>query len=427
MNYAGMQIRRQGDWALYLRGASKHFYNTQYTRDGFLFYSIGGLGLVQKGKQHAMWADPEKPGLNGRHDPTSQLMTAGYHPSYAPAVTAVEAPWAELGQRYYQRGSHAAVGGVGLGRSGVFVQSFDARLNEGQYGQTAAKDLAFRKSYFTFDRHVVALGRDLRAGAGQPVVTGILQERAEAAAPGIVLGKSELSWPQLAAGVPSEKVNWAQTRDGSLSVWLFPGQRVRGENGPQEVCGRTGEMTRLYVDHGAELAAGQGSYGMIYTVLPEPGAMAAFAAAMSGATPPIRLLADAPSLQVVESRQAGENSTGYACHAAGVIAAAGPVAQVDAPCLLMTRASAGGKTLELAVADPDIHMERTPENPFGWSVPTPIGVTLNGSWKLAQAVEVRGLKPPQVTVEAPRGGQTVVRVTVVDGLSTELRFIASGP
>ena len=72
-------------------------------------------------------------------------------------------------------------------------------------------------------------------------------------------------------------------------------------------------------------------------------------------------------------------------------------------------------------------MERTPENPFGWSVPTPIVITLNGSWTLQQAVEVRGLKPPQVTVEAPRDGKTVVRVTGVDGLSTELRFIASGP
>jgi hypothetical protein len=424
MNYAGMQIRRQGDWALYLSGISQHFYHTQYTRDGFLFHTIGGLGLVRQGRAHVMWGDETKVNLAGRHDPTSQWGTAGYHPSYAPVVTAVEAPWAELGQVYYQRGTHAAVGGVALGRCGVFVQPFDARLNDRLYGKTVAKDLAFRKAYFTFDRQVVALGRELRAGAGQRVVTGILQERTEADAPGIELGQPRLSWTPLAAGVPSERIGWAQTRDGSLGVWLFPGQTVRGENGPQEVGGRTGEITRLYVDHGADLAAGQGSYGLIYTVMPEPGVMAGFAAAMAGATPPIRILADVPTLQVVEARQTGATATGYACYAAGAIAAAGPVAHVDAPCLLMTRAAAGGKTLELAVADPDIHMERTAANPFGWSVPTPIVVTLNGAWTLQQAVAVRGLKPPQVQVDAPRDGKTVVRVTVVDGLSTELHLVA---
>jgi hypothetical protein len=424
MSYAGMQIRRQGDWALYLRGTSQHFYHTQYTRYGFLFHTIGGLGLVRQGHAHAMWGNADKVNLAGRHDPTSQWVTAGYHPSYAPVVTAIEAPWSELGQLYYQRGTHDAVGGVALGRSGVFVQPFDARLNKGAFGKTVSKDLAFRKTYFTFDRQVVALGRDLRAGAGQRVVTGILQERAEADAPGITLGKPELSWTQLAAGVPSERVNWAQTRDGSLGVWLFPGQTVRGETGPQEVAGRTGEISRLYLDHGAELAAGQGSYGLIYTVQPEPGVMAGFAAAMAGSNPPIRILADVATLQVVEARQGAETATGYACHAAGAITAVGPVAQVDAPCLLMTRAAAGGKTLQLAVADPDIHMERTAANPFGWSVPTPIVVTLNGAWTLQQAVAVRGIKPPQVQVDAPRDGQTVVRVTVVDGLGTELRLVA---
>ena len=424
LGYAAMQVRRQGDWALYLSGVSKAFYHTQYTRDGFLFHTIGSLGLIRKGQANVMWGNADQVNLAGRHDPTSQWVTAGYHPSYAPAVTAVEAPWSELGQLYYQHGTHAAVGGVALGQTGVFVEPFDARRNEGTYGKTVAKDLAFRKTYFTFDRRVVALGRELRAAAGQHVFTGILQERAEAAGPGIGLGKPELNWKQLAAGLPSERIGWAQTRDGSLGVWLFPGQTVRGENGRQTVGERSGEITRLYVDHGTDLAAGQGSYGMIYSVLPEPGAMAAFAAEMAGDTPPIRILADVPALQVVEARQAGATSTGYACHAAGTVAAAGPVAQVDAPCVLMTHVAGDGKALELAVADPDIHMERTEANPFGWSVPTPLVVTLNGAWTLQQAVAVRGVKPPQVQVDAPRDGKTVVRVTVVDGLSTELHLVA---
>ena len=90
----------------------------------------------------------------------------------------------------------------------------------------------------------------------------------------------------------------------------------------------------------------------------------------------------------------------------------------------MTEASDGGKNLRLAVADPDMHMGITTENPYGYSQPSTIRLTVKGKWELKNAVKTIGLRMPQVKVESDAQGHTVVQATVLDGLSTELHLEA---
>jgi len=271
MSYGGMQIRRAEDWALTVHGISKTFYLTQYPREGFLFDDIGGLGLVVKNQKNAMWPGMKDTDRWGITFPKAGItsLNAGYHPSFAPCVTAVQSDWKNLTQMEYQRGSDDFVGGVSLGNHcGIFVQKFNAHDNS-RYAKTVAHDLAFRKSYFLFDRRVVALGREISASPGAKVSTGILQEESKPASPGIVLGHN-LNWNDLRTGISSDKLPWAETKDESLGVWFFPGQLLRGEDGNFTDTARPGLMTRLYIDHGFEHGSPEAnkpsSYGLIYTV-----------------------------------------------------------------------------------------------------------------------------------------------------------------
>ena len=118
-----------------------------------------------------MWQDINHRMLynNCTSDNPKDYMTAGYHPSFSPCVTAVPADWKKTTQLYYQYGTDPFVGGVSLGnRFGVFVQPFDARTNPA-YRSTPACGLSFRKTYFTFDRRVWPwVGTSVPAKTGKP-------------------------------------------------------------------------------------------------------------------------------------------------------------------------------------------------------------------------------------------------------------------
>lgn len=74
----------------------------------------------------------------------------------------------------------------------------------------------------------------------------------------------------------------------------------------------------------------------------------------------------------------------------------------------------------LAVCDPDLHNERTPENPFGYSLPSPVSVTLDEAWKVKRVATRVGVKTPEVRIAQGPSGKTVLSATVSDGLSAEI-------
>jgi|GEM_PF-6504343 len=154
--------------------------------------------------------------------------------------------------------------------------------------------------------------------------------------------------------------------------------------------------------------------------------MAQFARAMAGAYAPIRILQDDPALQVVTDTSL--SATGYVIYKGGETHTCGEILSANAPCLIMTQVKEGGKKLDLALSDPDMHMDRTASNPFGYSLPTTLRLILKGSWKLDELVKVKSIKPSPVKLTPlPNGtsgtnGNTQLEVQVVDGLSTELHL-----
>jgi hypothetical protein len=410
LSYAGLQLRRQGDWSLAVTGISKNFYHTQYEREGFLFACIGGLSLVEKGKLHSMWSNASNTMLNGRHDPKMLWMTAGYHPSFSPCVTAVQSEWKDLGQRYYQKGSDTFVGGVTLSNHfGIFVQRFDARNNPETYGKSSAKALRFRKSYFIFDRRVVALGRSIGANAEDQLTTGLLQERGEKS---IELGSPKISWKDLSRTVKSEELSWAQTVDHSLGVWIFPNQTLRGESGNLEAGSRSGQMSRLYIEHGTEVTDAMGRYQSIYIVKPQADELARFDSKMRSSQSPVLIQRDDEQVQMVSDADC--KTTGYVFWE-GARLSDGLLLSASVPCtVLITELSSG--RLQLAVSDPDLHTERIDKNPFGYSLPTTVELALRGRWMIKNSKPTGSGK----TTIANGTESTVMTVQVQDGLSAEI-------
>ncbi len=413
LSYAGMMLRRVGDWSLSVTGISKNFYHTQYEREGFLFACIGGLQLIEKGTLHPMWQTMANTSLIGRHDPKMLWMTEGYHPSYSPCVTAIETDWKELGQKYYQKGSDTFVGGVKLGEHfGVFVQKFDARKNEPTYVQTVAKNLRFRKSYFIFDRKIMALGRLIGANAGERVTTGLLEERGENS---IRFAHTADSWETLKKPTKSEHLAWAQIKDQSLGIWVFPGQTLRGETGKLSAGSRTGNMSRFYLDHGDDLSSERGSYSVVYIAKPLEDELQQFHQHMSSDKPPLVIEVDNPKVQMVVDSLS--QTFAYVFWESTELKK-GPLLAALTPCTLIISTKEKNK-LELAVSDPDMRIERTDNNPFGYSLPTSIELTLEGEWLLPDSPT----NAPSVKSITQEAGKTKIVLDVKDGLSTAMTLL----
>ena len=183
-------------------------------------------------------------------------------------------------------------------------------------------------------------------------------------------------------------------------------------------------MTRLYLEHGKEAEKDAASYGLVYLIRPGEGERGAFAQEMASLAAPIRILKDEKNVQVVAD--ASQNVTGYVFYRAGETHDAGPILSANVPCLAVAQMKDDGKRLDLAVSDPDMHINITPENPFGYSQPTTVHLTVTGLWKLKEAVNTIGLPLPQVKVEADGKGNTLIQAVVKDGLAAELHLRASG-
>lgn len=416
MNYAGIQIRRKQDWVLYLWGLSKKAYHTEYVRKGFLFYNIGSLELVEEGRLHAMWS---KRGVWLKQ--VTSGMTPGYHPSYAPCVTALEADWSKLEQANYQNGSDEFVGGVSMEKPyAVFVQNYRAPDVQNTR-QTVAGKLSFRKAYFTFDQTVVALGRDI-SSQGLKLFTGVLQERSSDTAPGIIWGSDGKSCKELGKGMDSAAVSWASTHENNLGAWFFPGQRVCGADGILEAGSTSGEFARLWLDHGE---CSDGSYGLIYKVRPQAGEMAEFAKRMTGQEPPIRIVCDTPKLLAVSESLNGVVTTGCIFYQNTDATGTGPLLAADAPCLVVTRLPADGNRLSLAVADPVLRNSPDKSNPFGYSQPVTVRLTLDRKWSLKETKKTMGVPVPTVKVTSSDDGKTFVEIECRNGLTTEMTLSSS--
>ena len=76
-------------------------------------------------------------------------------------------------------------------------------------------------------------------------------------------------------------------------------------------------------------------------------------------------------------------------------------------------------TLALGLADPDLHNTETTANPFRWSMPVEITLTLKGLWKLKDQVITKGVDAPVIKTSINLNGTTSVTISCKDGLTTE--------
>lgn len=410
LSYQTSNIHRQGDWQAYTRGISTNFYHTQYERDGYLFYNIGGISLVKEGTATGMQRNYGS-SLLQRHDEDLVNITLGYNFSRAPGVTSIDSDYSELRQIYYQRGTSPFVGGVSSSDgNGIFCQVFNAKDRE-YYADTVAGGLRFKKSYFYFGNEIVLLGSGIsNDGDLAGVETGLLQEPVSSGvnefsfADGLVTTGAVYDVKMTSAEVP-----WMYNDSLKMGVYLFPGQNVCLFKGTQTFGQLTGDVISTYLTHEGQT---NGWYETILRLNTSETQMEQLNTTMRGSDPDYRVLRRDDKAHIVQSEI--HQTTGYVVFdSTELTLPEGVLRSVDTPCVIMLKKQGGA--VHLTVSSPDLHMEVSEENPLGWSQPVAVSMVLDGAYRFVDAGQTN--RSATVNIAA---GTTTITAAVKDGLSSEM-------
>ncbi|MEO0796765.1 MAG: chondroitinase family polysaccharide lyase [Verrucomicrobiota bacterium] len=417
LSYDISNVHRRGDWQVYTRGASNSLYHTQYERDGFLFYNIGGLSLVKEGEATGMQQSYGS-SLLLRHLSDLPSLTPGYNTSRAPGVTSIDSSYNNLRQIYYQRGSSDFVGGLStFDGMGIFVQEFDARDNS-TYSNRIARGLRFKKSYFYFGDDIVMLASNIsNNGSTTAVETGLLQEPTSAGNRFLLSNGTNTGGGNVNVSHSSADIPWIFNETQGVGVYLTPGQSFRLFKGPQTFGPSTGDIVSAYLHHSDQ---SDGWYECVLRLNANESSMVDLASSMDSGSPEFSILRRDSKAHVVRSEE--YESVGYAIFdSSNLIFADGVLASVDQPCVVMVQEHDSG-LVNLTVSCPDKKMQKTASNPLGWSDPVELQLVLNGAFGLEGALSGN----PNVAVDYV-GTKMLLRVTVQDGLpqAVSLRRVES--
>ena len=75
--------------------------------------------------------------------------------------------------------------------------------------------------------------------------------------------------------------------------------------------------------------------------------------------------------------------------------------------------------MSLAIADPDLRMEKTGENPYGWSLPQKLTVTLNGRWHVKESAKYTARDTEIPEIQFTPDGNTLFIINCKDGMTNE--------
>lgn len=150
--------------------------------------------------------------------------------------------------------------------------------------------------------------------------------------------------------------------------------------------------------------------------------MEALQAEMTSGSPSHTVVqADAIAHVLAFDAPGGLEREGYAVFSSGapLVAGARFVSAADTPILAMAERSPGGSLL-LSIVNPDLALQDIPDHnekrfPFGESAPTPVQITLRGTWILVSSSD------PGVEL-LPSGSDTVLTITPRDGLPVDLEL-----
>jgi chondroitin-sulfate-ABC endolyase/exolyase len=335
-----------------------------------------------------------------------------------------------------ERSDIGFIGGLShAGRNGVFVMPLHSRF---QYtkslpdGQAAAPDRFFaaNKSYFFFDDRIACLGSDIELPDSPFHVRTILfQKRLKTPATPIQIDAQEVTALPFAVTLAPDRPH--TLLDTQCTGYYIPaGQSVtvvREHQTSRDGHDRNdtaGDAATAWFDHGANPTEAR----YAYVVLPDTSQpeLEAFAAAMAGADgqAPIQVWRQDSQAHIVLDRHT--RNWGCVFYAAqelprpeperhslwkrlrGLLSGAAapqrlPILAVSQPCLVMLEQT-GADTLLVSIGDPDIRADKGP------GAASTVRVTLDGAWRLAEAV-------PHCQAELTGDGSTVLTVTCTEGKS----------
>lgn len=85
----------------------------------------------------------------------------------------------------------------------------------------------------------------------------------------------------------------------------------------------------------------------------------------------------------------------------------------------MTTEYEDGSGMSLAVADPDLRIAQTDQNPFGWSQPKDLTVTLRGRWQIKESAKYTARDTKVPVLKFTGDGNTLFTLSCQDGMTDE--------
>lgn len=436
MSYAALNVHRRDDWKVQAYGSSKLLPHNEYGRPATLFYNIAGLALTKENDHPAMLVNGNDNiyGRSGNFNPAS-----GYNFNRAPGVTAPDVDPVKLTSPGSQTGSSDFVGGVSSKNgNGVFTVPFDAKDTWGttdaskKYQNTPAKDFRFKKSYFCFDDTIVCLASNIGymhneeyGGTGE-VTTGLFQEKA-AEVDRVCTAAEILSADEYVKEYNSNDNPWLIDNTDMGGIYLFPGQKYTVFRGEQtflykaetEDFNGKGNYVSAYINHSSDdVENDSGEYAYILVPEATEERMQALTDSMESDLPEIEIVRQDEYAHCVRNNKL--NSAGYVFFDSQAKFEQGIVSGVSSPAVILTKEFENGSGCSLAVADPDLRMDKSSENPLGWSQPKTITVTLKGKWALKETADYQGREYDSDVQVTQVGDETQVSLICRDGLTTEV-------
>ena len=422
-SYAVKNIHRRLTWRVHTYGQNNILRSNEYTRPATLFFNMGGILLDIPG-QHAPMLINSYDNIYGRD---TFIPAPGYNFSRAPGVTAPDTKDKTQLKTTNQKGSSPFVGGVSTKNgNGVFMNPFDAADNTADYGKTVASTFRFKKSYFYFDDKIVCLASNIGYGGKEEVSTGLFQEKMTEEDNVTFSGGKSLKNEEYNETYTSDERPWLSDNIGNAMYYLFPGQSYTVSRGEQEFLFKEksesfdgkGNFVSAYINHSKkETKEDKGTYA--YIIAPSAGAetMEKLEESMKSETPEFEILRRDKQAHVVRSNKL--NSTGYAIFDKSATFDFGEIKKVSAPSAIMTKSYDNGRGMSLAVADPNLRIEQTEENPQGWSLPRKLTVTLNGRWHVKEIADYTARDAQMPEIQFTSDGNTLLIINCKDGLTNE--------
>lgn len=385
--YGGLAIHRRDNWMAAVKGYSKYIwdYENGHKLENIYgqYFSHGSFTLFTKG------------------DPVSDIASGydvqnGWDWYRMPGTTAVHFPIEPRGTLEHRKFSpESFLGGVSVdGQNGLFSMI----LNQKEFGDGTEINLTAKKSLFFVDDTIVLLGSGISGGDGRHAVETTLFQSVLPEGSAYAIADGALTDP--AGNTYAVKKGNLKTRVGR--------QNSYGDNGKTK---SSAKVAVAWFDHGPaprnasyEAAIGvRGATPAAYEVLRADDYM------HSITFPEQKLTATA----VFQPLEVGSTDGQF-------------VFKPNEPCLVMTKQTDTG--VELSVANPDIGLrpKDSPATDYRWisegdnqytpAQPRPVGLTLDGRWKIKGS-------PEKVEVVSRKHGKTVLRFNCLHGFDIRVQLV----